>query len=231
MRAIKFLSISILFLLVSACGGGGGGGGSGGPVASTNTFDVKSGWVRLVASGFTKNLTVSGTCSGTYAITNSPASAGATFEGASVLSNTNVDTMTLTNCTPASDVSTETDYYDSNYMPVGYSVLGGDYAVWTTTATLPTAARVGDASIVGTANIYSNSTKSTRTGKQDATLVIEADTATTAIANIILKYYTTSDVLSQTIQRRFRVAADGSLTLISIDVQFANGSTTHLIMN
>jgi hypothetical protein len=219
----------MLLLLVSGCGGGGG--GTSGPLASSNTFDVKSGWVRLVANGFTKNLTISGTCTGTYSSTNSPATTGATFEGTSVLSNTSVDTITLTNCTPTSTVNTETDYYDSNYMPVGYSVLGGDYAVWTTTATLPTAARVGDASVIGTANIYSDNTKTTRTGKQDATLVIESDTGTTAIANIVLKYYTATDVLKQTQQRRFRIAADGSLTLISIDVQFANGSTTHLIMN
>ncbi len=229
MRFLKFLPLA-LSLLLAACGGGGGGGSSG-PKASTNTFDVKSGWVRLVANGFTKNLTISGTCTGTYSSTNSPAATGATFEGASVLSNTSVDTMTLTNCSPASTVNTETDYYDSNYMPVGYSVLGGDYAVWTTTATLPTAARVGDASVIGTANIYSDNTKTTRTGKQDATLVIESDTETTAIANIVLKYYTAADVLKQTQQRRFRIAADGTLTLISIDIQFANGSTTHLIMN
>lgn len=231
MQRFKLL-VSMLTTVLCACGGGGGGGGgSSGPVTSTNTFDVKSGWVRLIANGFTKNLTISGTCTGTYSTTNTPATTGTTFEGTAALSSTSVDTMTLTNCTPASTVNTETDYYDSNYMPVGYSVLGDEYAVWTTMATLPTAAKVGDASVIGSANIYSNNTKSIRTGKQDATLVIEADTSTTAIANIVLKYYTAADVLKQTQQRRFRVAPDGSLTLISIDVQFANGSTTHLVMN
>lgn len=228
MRIINVLVISS-GLLISACGGGGGGGESG-PVASTNSFDVKAGWVRLIATGYSKSLTVTGSCSGTYSVTNSPATAGATFEGASALSATSVTTFNLTNCSPASSVDTETDYYDSNYMPVGYSALGGDYAVWTTAPTLPIAAKVGDALIVGTASRYSNSTKATRIGKQEATLLMEADTSTTAIANIILKFYTMADVLQQTQQQRFRVAADGSLTPISLDVQYANGSTTHLLM-
>jgi hypothetical protein len=61
--------------------------------------------------------------------------------------------------------------------------------------------------------------------------VIEADTATTAIANLISKKYNASNVLTSTEQDRYRIAADGSLTLISIDIQYANGSTTHLFMN
>jgi hypothetical protein len=62
---------------------------------------------------------------------------------------------------------------------------------------------------------------------------MEADTATTAIANLIVKYYSATPYnrLDQTVQRKFRVAADNSLTLIGVDVQFANGTQTHLVMN
>ncbi|WP_143474094.1 hypothetical protein [Limnohabitans sp. B9-3] len=229
MRIVKFLAL-LSTLTLMACGGGGGD-GSNGPVVSANSFDIQSGWTRLIANGYTKTLTVSGSCSGTYTVTQGAATTGATFENTVALSSNNATSMTLTNCSPASSVDTAIDYYDSNYRPLGYSAVDGDYAVWTGTPALPTAAKVSDVATVGSANRYASSSKVTPRGRQDATLVMEPDTATTAIANLVLKYYTTSNVLEQTQQQRFRVAADGSLTLISIDVQFANGSTTHLVMN
>ena len=232
MNTLKLLFISALLLLVSACGGGGGG-GAGGPVASTNTFDIQAGWSRLITSGYTKTLTISGSCAGTFVITESAATSGSTFENTAALSNNTVTNMTLTNCTPASSIDTDVTYCDSTYGPLGYSVGGGDYAVWSGTPALPTAAKVGDITTVGSADRYTNNTKSTSAGRQDATLVMEADTATTAIANLVIKYYSAAPYnrLDQTIQRRFKVAADNSLTLISVDVQFANGDQAHLIMN
>ena len=220
-----------LFTLLSACGGGGGGGGASGPVTSTNTFDVRAGWSRLIANGFSKTFVISGTCSGTDSLTVGPANTSTTFEGGPALSSNYVDNTTFTNCTPASSIGTATNYYDSNHIPLGSSILGGKYEVWTTAPTIPVTARVGDVGIFGTLNKYNDSTKAVSAGRQDNSYVIEADTATSAIANFISKNYNTSNVLTSTEQDRYRIAADGSMTLISIDIQYANGSTTHLVMN
>jgi len=230
MRTLNFLAL-VMSVALTACGGGGGGGAASGPVTSTNTFDIRSGLARLVANGFSKTLTVSGTCSGTFSRTNGPATTSTTFENNPALSGNSVITINYSNCTPASNVSTATSYYDINYAPLGFASVGGDYGVWSATPTLPTAAKVGDVAVFGTLIKYTNSTKSTYAGKQDASYVIEPDTATIAIANIITKAYNASNVLTFTEQDRYRVAADGSLTLISIDIQNANGSTTRLIMN
>ena len=47
----KLLTATALFSLLSACGGGGGGGGSATTtVASTNVFDVNSGYRRLIST-------------------------------------------------------------------------------------------------------------------------------------------------------------------------------------
>ena len=229
MRLLKFFLLT-LTLTISACGGGGSSTASG-PVASTNTFNVRSGYTRLSASGFSKTLAISGTCTGTLTITDAPATTSATFESQSALSGSSVMSATLNGCTPASSISTETRYFDSNYAPLGYSVVGGDYGVWASPAVLPTSAKVGDVAIVGTINKFSNSSRTTSTGRQEISYVIEADTATTAIANLISKSYNSSNTLTSTEQDRYRVAADGSLTLISMDIQYANGSTTHLLMN
>jgi hypothetical protein len=229
MRHLNFLTL-IISIALTACGGGGGGGASG-PVASTNTFDIRAGYARLMANGFSKTLTVSGTCSGTFSLTSGPATTSTTFEGVAALSGSSVTSLTVSNCNPASSVGTSTHYFDSNYVPLGKSIVGGDYSVWTSLPSIPTAARVGDVAVVGTENKYTNSTKSTPTGTEENSYVMEADTATTAILNLISKNYNTAHTLTYTEQDRYRVAADGSLTLISIDIQYANGSTTHLVMN
>jgi len=227
MRTLNLLAL-VMSVTLTACGGGGG---ASGPVSSTNTFDIRAGYTRLSTSGFSKTLTVSGTCSGSFSLVSGPATTSTTFESATAFSGSSVATLNLSNCTPASNVTTTTRYFDTNYAPIGYSTVGGDYGVWSATPLLPTAAKVGDVAVVGTILEYTNSSKSTYAGKQENSYVIEADTATTAIANLISKTYNASNVLTSTEQDRYRVSADGSLTLISIDIQNANGSSTRLIMN
>jgi hypothetical protein len=227
----KLLTATALFSLLSACGGGGGGGGSATTtVASTNAFDVSSGYRRLNSTGFQKTFTVGGGCSGTLAITSAPATTSATFEGTNGVSSVSVGVTTLTNCTPASSSSTVIRYYDSNYVPLGKSSTD-EYAVNIGTPTLPSSARVGDAGIAGSANTYTNKTKATLTGRNDSSYLIEADTATTAILNLITKTYNASGVLTSTEQDRYRVAADGTLTFISFDLQRSGTSTLRLTGN
>ena len=227
----KLLTATALFSLLSACGGGGGGGGSATTtVASTNAFDVSSGYRRLISPGFQKTCTVGGDCSGSLAITSAPATTPATFEGTNGVSSVTVAITTLTNCTPASSSSTDIRYYDTNYVPLGTSSTN-EYAVDIGTPTLPSNARVGDAGIAGSAKTYTNNTKATPTGRDDTSYVIEADTATTAILNLITKSYNASGILTVTEQNRYRVAADGTLTFLSFDLQRSGTSTLRLTGN
>jgi hypothetical protein len=217
-------------ILFSACGGGGGGAGNNGPVASTNTFNIQSGYQRLKSTGFSKTFNITGTCTGTLTITAAPATSATTFEGSSALSGAEVVSTSWTNCTPATGSATAVRYYDYNYVPRGYSTTG-DYGLYLTPPSVPTTARINDVVVVGSITKYTSSAKTTPNGREDITLAMEADTATTAIANIISKTYNASGTLLWTEQDRYRVAADGSLTPLSLDIQYANGSTTHLVGN
>ena len=230
--------LQIVFAVVLAagligCGGGGGGGATtaSAPVASTNAFNIKSGYVTLESNGYTKTFAISGTCAGTLTITSGAINTATTFEGVSAISGTRQTSLNLTNCTPSSISDTTIRYFDSNYMPLGSSVQGGEYIVYAGTPNVSTAARVGDVVVVGSANSYTDSTKTTSAGRTDYTYVMEPETATTAILNLIGKNYNASNVLTSTEQDRYRVAANGALTPISLDIQYSNGSTTHLIGN
>lgn len=226
-----FLLCTLVSALLAGCGGGGGGSSApAGPVTSTLSFPFQSAYSALVAGGYTKSYTVSGTCSGTANETAGAASSGATFEGVNGrLSVTGTLTISLTNCTPASIASTSTTYYDSNYIPLGTNTVGGNYSVFLTPPSLPTSVLVGSTGVVGTITRYTNSTKSTAAGRGDYSYVVEADTASTAIINLIDKEYNASSTLTGTQQSRYRIAATGALVPVSIDVQYANGSTTHLV--
>lgn len=225
-QSIQRAALLSVVAVLAACGGGGGGGASS-LVASTNAFNILSGWQALSAAGWTKTFAISGTCGGSATITNSAINTSSTFEGLAALSGTSVVNMSLTGCTPSSISSTETRYTDSNYIPRGYNVQGGVYGVYSTTPSIPSSVHVGDTGIVGSVNRYTDSTKSTSAGRQDVSYVIEADTSTTAILNVISKIYNASSVLQVTEQDRYRVAANGALTPLSMDVQYANG--THLV--
>lgn len=226
------IAASVVFL--SACGGGGSG-ASTTPTTPTvpavTSFALQSGYKARLANGNVGNYTVSGTCAGSAAISISSPSA-TTFEGAQALSVVSTITLNFTNCTPASAASTATGYYDSNYNPLGHSVSGTEYGKFLTIPTaLPTSVKVGDTAIYGTETIYTDSTKTTTTGQRNLSYVIEADgtSTSTSIANLITKQFNTANQLLFTQQSRYRMAADGTLTNLSIDVQYSTTSTNHLL--
>ncbi|MBI4937252.1 MAG: hypothetical protein HY846_03380 [Nitrosomonadales bacterium] len=200
-----------------------------GQVASAQSFPLQSGYNARVANGYSANYTISGTCSGTESIVWSPPVAGI-FEGASALGAAASYTFTIT--TPscgaaASGATTGTRYYDTSYAYLGSS-FPGQYTVPTSPITIPASVKVADTGTLGTASIYTDSTKAVLLGQYVFSYAVELDTASTAIINLITKLYSSS-VLIATEQERSRIASDGTLTPISIDKQ-SNTSADHLIL-
>ena len=221
-----------LVALLSACGGGGGGGGGSaapsGPVTSTLSFPLQSAYNTLIAGGVTKTATITGTCSGTATFTTTAATGGATFEGTTGrLSAVATQTTNVTNCTPPSSTRTLTEYYDTNYAPLGFNISGGIYGVFLTPPLFPISVTVGNTGFLGTENLYTDSTHSVPVGTQDLSYVIEADTASTAIVDLILRSFDNSHALTATQHSRYRIALTGPLIYVSFDAVL-NGSITHL---
>ena len=244
MKTISAFLMSLLAAALVACGGGGGGSGSTSPpaamvpppappppVVSTNTFNVLAGYQQLNAQGATVRLNISGSCTGTFLLVAGAASTVATFEGKPALSAAEAVSESFSNCTPASSITTTTRYFDSSYMPVGFSVQGSSYGVYTSTPSIPAAAKVGDKAAFGNVDIYTDASKTTKSGYAQLSYVIEAESASSAIANLIELQFDAKNVLIVTVNNRYRVKADNSLALLSIDVQYANGSTVHLIFS
>ena len=244
---MRILNRSIALTLMTAtllagCGGGGGGGSGtptpSGPVTSTLSFPLQSAHKALVASGETRNFTasitlvsgttVSGPCSATGSLSQAPAATVATFEGNTAALSA-VTTLTLTTlaspgCNAVTTSATATEYFDSNFVELGHNTVGGDYGVFLTAPSIPASGKVGDTGIIGTETLYTNSTKATVSGTDAISFVIEADTATSAIVNVITKNIDVAGNVISTSQERSRITAVGAVTPVSEDTQFANGA-------
>lgn len=223
--------------LLVGCGGGGSASPSdttaapttGGTTPATATFAVAAGYQALIDNGTNESFSLSGSCSGAATIVTAPAVA-ATFEGVAGYSASQVSTVSFSNCLPATNTASGVTYYNASRVPIGLSISGGEYSTFESPpADLPASVRVGDTATVATLTTYADSSKTTLTGKRVISYLIESDTDTTAIANLITRSYNTSGQLLATQQSRYRMAANGTLTLLSIDVQFSTTSTVHLL--
>lgn len=230
-KLFNYLAVPLFALTIFGCGGGGGGGGSGGasggntgPVASANTFPFATMNANMINNGYSLSGTISGALAlngnnypltGAYSLSVSAATA-ATFEGQASLVQTGTITgsETLNNQTFSIN-GTSLSYSTTNYAPLGSSD-GSSYEVMQGTAIIPATVKVGDTAQVGTYTMYADSTKAAIVGTDKASYVIEADTASTAIVNLVSQQYDTGGTLTQTTQERWRIDAGGNPTFVSV---------------
>ena len=213
--------------LLAACGGGGGDA----PIADNPpvgaTFALKAGFQARIVSGASDDFNVSGGCIGAARITTLPATA-ATFEGVVGVSSSQTSTL-KTNCSSATNSTTGLTFYNANYAPIGSSVVNSEYAKFESPPLdWPAAVKVGQSGTISTLTTYTDSTLAVTTGKRTISYEIKADTATTAIANIITRSYDRVALLA-TETMSYRMAESGTLTPLLLDVQFSTTNRQHLI--
>jgi hypothetical protein len=180
-----------------------------------------------------QNAVISGTCPG-YSSGSTTIPAQATFDGKPALSATEASTMRFSNCSVSTLTSNTVTYFNANFTPLGSEDAGVEYAVFSTAASpLPVRVAVGDSGSYGVQTLYTDSTRKTASGRREFSYTIEADAASgkpaSAIFNLAARTYDTGNVLQLTRQSRYRIAADGSVTPISVDDQYSGGSTVHLL--
>lgn len=207
-----------LTLAISACGGGGGNTEPTGPVASTETFQLRTAYVNYVTETRSLPFTVTGMTSGHSVTGSGTATQGAltstTFESQAAQQKTTTVTGSITaNAVTTPLSSSSTTYVDSNYNPLGSS--GTDYKVVTGGTSIPTTARVNDTGTWYSTIRYASSTKATQRGTGTVSYVLEPDTASTALLKIILTERDNSNNETSRSTVTFRMTPAGALTRIS----------------
>jgi len=214
------------------CGGGAGGGGSSQPqskVVSTNVFNLKAAYASFVSTPFQLNFSVSltrngVTANGSGSLTQGAAQTG-TFEGAAAQKVVTTSRGSVTgNGNTVSLDNFLTDYYDGNYNYRGTDG-SSEYSVVDGPVVLPTAIKVGDTGESYTVKKYSNSTKTTLTGTEKVSYLIEADTASTALVSIISVEKDTNSIIVSTTTSQYRISADNKATRIKETINYFSSGT------
>ena len=193
---------TVAALALAACGGG----GSDSPASSTappstsaaTTFPLAAAMVNLLKEAKSTPFSVTGTGSGngqTLTLTGSGTSTESnttgTFNGAAALVKTIRVTGTLQargTAIPLGDTTT-TQYFDSNYKPLGaLSPVG--YCVYSAQTALPATVRIGDTGDYLTSTCYTNSAKTTLLDTSKVSYALDSATETTAIFRLIFKSIT-----------------------------------------
>jgi hypothetical protein len=121
------------------------------------------------------------------------------------------------------DTESGSDFYDSNYLPLG-TQTADEYTVVNGSATIPQTARVGDTGTAYSDNRYTNSSKTSFLGTNTYTYALQADTASTAIAQIVGIEKDGLGATTYTRTLRYRITPAGAVTPLSETVTDSDGS-------
>lgn len=218
-------------VLLAGCGGGGGGGDNT-PVTSTQSFPLQTGYKNNVANGQTVNYVITGSCTGNATYLRSPAtSQPAGFEGVvpalqvTSTSNISYSSACSNSINPDPGSNTTELYYDTNYNYLGSTESSYYSYMDLPLVAVPTSVTVGQSGVLGKENIDTDDTKTLHLGYTEGSYAVTADTATTAIITETVQVYKADPgspgnyYLAATRKERSRIAADGTLTPVSIEIQ------------
>lgn len=195
-------------------------------VVKTNpspAFDLKSARQKSVLQGFSKTFNVSGDCTGTFAITETPA-AKTVWNGQSVYAVGTTEIVNLNNCRlGVSGTQTSMTYYDSNLVELAKLHSNGSFSDYAASPQ-PTLVKVGDTGSLGTWTRWNNASRSRKDETDVHTYIVEPDSASSVIINQIDRTYDENNVLQITTQLRFRLGAAGVMEWSSVTIDFANNS-------
>jgi hypothetical protein len=215
-----------------------------GTVASTNQFNFGSSWKAFLSKTYIRNLIVTGSCGGTIEYTHSAVSQPTSFDYSDAtfphpLGSANPGyyiwhgqkvSAQFTDCSISTSVATTTAYYDAkSFAPYGYK--GGTayngatsykatFREFSSPVVLPEIVKVGNSGRVGIINVYGTSNfkkDNILQGTIEVSYVVEPETSSSALINIISKSYDLTMTLLLIDQTRYRIDKDNELSLHSIE--------------
>jgi hypothetical protein len=199
-----------------------------GTAATVPAAQAVSNWVQTPLNQ-SFNVSTTNGCYGTFNTQKTNASQTALFEGALRNYSTSTTTLRFLNCTPSSTTGTGQDFYDSSFIPLGYSILSGSpannafYGVYSGTPNFPISLTAGASGSIGTQNLYTNSNKTTSAGRSVATYTSVAETSLSLLLNLNYQVYDANSNLTYTERNIFRISTAGVATLLAVEVEYANG--------
>jgi len=201
--------------------------------SATASFPVQSAIKNYNQSSPIIRFNVTGGCLGYFYATQA-APVSTIFNGTAGFSVFRTLNQYLYNCTPASVIETDYSYYDSNYIPLGFSIASdtatpaAPFGIYLTPATIPVTVHVGDSGNIGTLTLYTDASKITLAGTRTQTYSVAAETTTTCLFSLTIKNYDTNNNLTFTEIDTYRISTAGQALLLKMTVTYSNGLTLNM---
>ncbi len=223
--------LGLIAVVMNACGGGGDGGS-----LQSGAYDLQTGYANLVTAGLTTAVNLSGTVisdgvstaftgTGTFTLA---AGASTTFDSAAAVS----QQETLSGTVTADGQSAPYTALATNYYAAGtYAYLGematGLYAVAQSPLVYPDSVVAGSSAVLGTVDVYSDSTMSTPLGSSKVSYAVTAsDVADALTVTITTLEYDTMNNLIETDVATYNLSSGNVLSLVSITSQTQTGNVS-----
>lgn len=194
---------------------------------TANLFDLKTARQNSLLKGFSKTFNVTGDCQGTFSISDSPA-VKTVWNGQGAYAVGTTEIVNLSNCAlGTSGTQTNITYFDLNFVELAKTHSDGSFSNYTKTSQ-PAWVKVGDSGTLGTWIRWNDTSKSRKDESDVLSYVIEPDSPTSVIFNVIDRTYDNNNELKTTSQIRYRLTAAGELDISNVIIDFA-GNGGHLV--
>jgi len=185
------------------------------------TYDIKTAFQNRIIKGASKTFNVTGDCKGTFSQTDSPA-AKTIWNNQTVYAVGNTNIPSIPNCSLGfSSTQTSITYYDLDFVDLAKFHSDGSYSEFVKSPR-PNSVTVGDSGTLGTWTHWNNTGKTNLYERDVMSYVIEPNTSSSVIVNLIDRTYDSNNQLEITSQLRFRLDSTGTLDWYSVTIDFAN---------
>ena len=215
------VSATLAALVLAACGGG----GSDSPAlntppavtSATLTFPLAAAMADFLRQAKSTPFTVAGTGSGNGQVieftgsgTSVEVNSAGTFNGlAAVVKNTTVTGSLQARGTSVPFTQSSSQFFDSNYKPLGASGPGA-YCVFSAQTALPTMVRIGDSGSYYAASCYASSTRTTLLETVAITYALAPESGSRAIFKLTSKSTNAAGV-TNSLSTNYSISTDGVL--------------------
>ena len=180
-------------------------------------FNPADAYKRLAISGFTKNLTISGDCSGSLSYSATPLKTDTLASDPLAVFSSTETTVATSNCPDRSFTETSTVYLNASYQQVA-DVMKNSIQKHVVANSYPTTVKVGDSGPWSTWVEKSTDLKTVFNGVE--TYAVEADGASTTsvIFVITTNEYQPDNKLNSTNQMRYRIKPSSAAEFVSAEL-------------
>ena len=195
------------------------------------SYDFNAAKKSMLLKGVSKTFNITGDCNATFSRFDSPATR-TVWNGQSVYAVGTTEIVNMPASCPLGSAGSYTSvtYYDLDFAELAKLDSDGYYSEYKPTSTPAplNALVVGDTGVMGTWLRWNNASRTTLVGSEIWSFIIEPDSPTSIIFNLIDRTFDNQNTLKNTVQIRYRIFSNQDFEVVSMTSDLPNNAG-HLV--